>query len=238
MNLDEEFGQQPTDSMLVSQVDRIASSSLSRCPVEESLTKVSLTRGYETHTMSSVFIIMLLCFYSGGDSCWSHSALQLVDRVQRKKTKKHSNWNKSCWFKAKRLFTWEEDCSLSTCSFIGVCVCVMVYLIEGNHLFGPNKCAFDPLIPLNSALQQMFLTRFILRGETVCFTCSWPRSLICFESYSRQTLPISFFSLLNLKCGNHTLFFLLTFCDSLLPKSELNWGNKQIHSLNFNFRIS
>lgn len=66
MNLDEEFGQQPTDSMLVSQVDRIASSSLSRCPVEESLTEVSLTRGYETHTMSSVFIIMLLCFYSGG----------------------------------------------------------------------------------------------------------------------------------------------------------------------------
>lgn len=44
----------------------------------------------------------------------------------------------------------------------------MVYLVEGNHLFGPNKRASNPLIPLSSALQRMLLS-FITHCGSLTF---------------------------------------------------------------------
>lgn len=93
VNLDEELGQQPTDSTLVSQVDRIAFSSPSRCPVEEWLMKPRWLQATKKHSVLRFYNVIRVSdvFYSEGTSCWSHSVLQLVDRVQRKTEINHIN---------------------------------------------------------------------------------------------------------------------------------------------------
>ena len=104
----------------------------------------------------------------------------------------------------------------------------MVYLIEANHLFGPNKRAFNPFIPLSSALQQMLLSFVTHCGSLtfiVFYTQKWNGPLYALVASITGVFWKPFSANSPFTCGNRSLLFL----DALwfvVPKVQTELGKE------------